>query len=150
MSSAPTRTPSRKKLTPVTATLSAAVAVRLIVPSTLVLAAGERSKPSGAVVSGLETAIVTPVEVLGSRPRRGDGRNRVVGIRKSRRVQAHLVGRGRHLGTNLHPSTRNRTPTTAMLSAASAVTEIVPFARVGGGSVIETVGLRCPTRHSKP
>src|SRR6202008_2909062 len=62
VSSAPTLLPSTRNCTPATATLSPAVAVRLVVPDTVAPAAGAVTDTVGGVMSGLLTVIETAAE----------------------------------------------------------------------------------------
>ena len=64
VSSAPSWVPSSLNCTPVTPTLSEAVAVRVTVPDTVAPAAGAVRLTVGAGVSGLLTVTVTTDEVV--------------------------------------------------------------------------------------
>ena len=127
VSSVPRLAPSSRNCTPTTPTLSAAVAVTVIVPLTVAPLAGDVRLTVGGVLS-FDTVTVTAADVV-TLP----AASRATAVRLCDPLVAVVVFHGTEYGAAvssvpmLAPSRRNCTPTTPTLSAAVAVTVTVPL-----------------------
>jgi hypothetical protein len=140
VSSAPRLAPSSMTWTPATPALSEAVAVTLIVPETVAPDVGDVMLTVGGVVS--ETVTVTALDVVAFP---AASRARAVKVWEPGRavVVFHESEYGALVSSALRlpPSSMNWTPATPTLSAAFAVTLIVPeTVDPGAGDVMLTVG----------
>src|SRR5712671_3109764 len=136
--------PSTSSVTPTTPTLSAAVAVRVTaVPFTVAPAAGAVTETVGGVTS-LLTWTDTGAEVVElPAPSRATAASACTPLATPIVLQLTLYGLAvSSAPIVVVPSSTNRTPTTAMLSAAVAVSETAAPATIAplAGAVIDTVG----------
>src|SRR4051812_18524304 len=142
VSSAPSAAPSSRNCTPATPTLSAADAVTVTAePDTVVPSAGAVTDTVGAVRSLLTVTRTSAAVAVLPAPSRATALSVWLPLAPASVFQLTEYGAAVSSAPRLTPSSLNCTPTTAMLSAAFALTATAPSTVApAAGALMETVG----------